>query len=250
MTSPGSPGPPSVARERWVCRLRATLTGHTGGVGAVAWGQVGGRPVLASAGLDGTVRLWDPEPGQELRTLTGYPSGIWAVAWGQLGGRPVLAGGGGDGPVGALAWGQLGGRPVLASAGRPVRLWDPEPGQELRTLTGYPSGIWAVAWGQLGGRPVLAGGGGDGPVRCSTVGPGAEPAAAHADRPHRRCPCGGLGAAGRPTSAGQRRRRRHGAAVGPGAGPGAAHADRPHRRCQCGGLGAAGRPTSAGQRRP
>src|SRR5437879_3406705 len=116
MTSPGSPGPsPLTARERWVGRLRATLAGHTGRVRAVAWGQLGDRPVLASGGSDGTVRLWDPERGEELRTLPGHTNSVFAVAWGQLGDRPVLATGGG------------------ASAGGTVRLWDPERGEQLRT---------------------------------------------------------------------------------------------------------------------
>jgi WD40 repeat protein len=35
------------------------LAGHTEAVAAVAWGELGGRPVLASAGWDGTVRVWE-----------------------------------------------------------------------------------------------------------------------------------------------------------------------------------------------
>jgi hypothetical protein len=131
-------------RERWVVRPRTTLAAP-GWVRPVAWGQLGGRPVLASGddGGGGTVRLWDPEQGQELRTLA-VPGQVWSVAWGQLGGRPVLASGGsGDGGGG----------------GGTVRLWDPEQGQELRTLA-VPATVLSVAWGQLGGRPVLASGGG------------------------------------------------------------------------------------------
>ena len=102
--------------------------------------------MLASGGGDSTVRLWDPERGQELRTLTGHTGVVWALAWGQLGDRPVLAsGGGGDSTV---------------------RLWDPERGQELRTLTGHTGWVRALAWGQLGGRPVLASGGGGATARC------------------------------------------------------------------------------------
>ena len=37
-----------------------------------------------------------------------------------------------------------------------MRLWDPERGQELRTLTGHTSRVRAVAWGQLGDRPAEA----------------------------------------------------------------------------------------------
>ena len=40
-----------------------TLTGHTGGVEAVAFGvDRVGHPLLATAATDGTVRLWDPTP--------------------------------------------------------------------------------------------------------------------------------------------------------------------------------------------
>ena len=159
-------------------------------VHALTWGQLGDRPVLVSGsgGLasGGTVRLWDPERGQELRTL-GAPSTVKALAWGQLGDRPVLASGGGDGTVRlwdpergrklrtldgpsevqALTWGQLGDRPVLASGNidGTVRLWDPERSQELRTLTGHTGAVRALAWGLLGDRPVLASGNYDSTVR-------------------------------------------------------------------------------------
>ena len=72
MTSPGPPGPPPAARERWACRLRATLGG---GVRALAWGELGGRPVLACGDGGDKVRLWDPERGQELRMLPEPGSG-------------------------------------------------------------------------------------------------------------------------------------------------------------------------------
>jgi hypothetical protein len=42
--------------------LRATLTGHVGRVRGVAFGRLDDRPVVASCGEDGTVRLWEPPP--------------------------------------------------------------------------------------------------------------------------------------------------------------------------------------------
>ena len=54
MTSPGPFGSSLVARERWVYRQRTSLPGHTGRVLAVAWGQLGGQPVLASGSDDNT----------------------------------------------------------------------------------------------------------------------------------------------------------------------------------------------------
>ena len=127
-----------------MARPRATLTGHTDPVMAVAWGVLGDRPVLATGSFDGPVRLWDPERGRELRTLTGHTLAVEAVAWGVLGDRPVLATGSFEGTV---------------------RLWDPERGRELHTLTGHTGAVEAVAWGVLGDRPVLATGSFDGTVR-------------------------------------------------------------------------------------
>ena len=51
-------------------RLLHTLTGHTGGVWAVAWSPDGTR--LVSGGDDGTVRVWEAESGRPLHTLTGH----------------------------------------------------------------------------------------------------------------------------------------------------------------------------------
>ena len=39
--------------------LGQPLAGHDGGVWWGAWAEVGGRPVLATGGIGGMVRLWD-----------------------------------------------------------------------------------------------------------------------------------------------------------------------------------------------
>ena len=71
------------------------LTGHTGQVLWGGWRQVDGRPVLATGGQDGTVRLWDPAAHAALGPpLTGHTGPVFWGGWGQVDGRPVLATGG------------------------------------------------------------------------------------------------------------------------------------------------------------
>ena len=109
-----------------------------GRVSAVAFAPDGAT--LASAGDDGTVKLWDPATGHELRTLTGHQGGVSAVAFA---------------PDGA----------TLASAGNDgtVKLWDPATGRQLRTLTGHRGWVAAVAFAPDGA--TLASAGDDGTVK-------------------------------------------------------------------------------------
>ena len=69
---------------------------------------------LATAGDDGTVRIWDPATGQQRATLTGHTGPVRAVAIAPDG--TWLASGGDDGTV---------------------RIWDTATGQQRATLTGH-----------------------------------------------------------------------------------------------------------------
>ncbi|MBM4342769.1 MAG: caspase family protein [Deltaproteobacteria bacterium] len=137
-------------------------SGHTGHIEAVAFHPDGAR--LASVAGDSTLRLWDVQAGQELRTLAGHRQPAPAVAFDASGSR-VLTG----------SWDQT------------ARLWDPATGRSIQTFTGHTDCVVAVALGPDGqraatgswdntvrlhdtasGRLVAAAGGFDGWVRLLT----------------------------------------------------------------------------------
>ncbi|TCR15957.1 WD40 repeat protein [Streptomyces sp. BK205] len=103
---------------------------------------------LASVDLDGTVRLWNPETGQELRAITGHEE-VSSVVFS---------------PDGAM----------LASAGDDgtVRVWDPVTGKELHTLSGHSGAVTSVAFSPDGA--LLASGSLDGTVRLRIATTGEE----------------------------------------------------------------------------
>src|SRR5271157_6295054 len=59
--------------------IPGTLRGHRDWIGRIAWSPDGRK--LASPSADETIRLWDAETGQCLRTLDGHQGGVISAAF-------------------------------------------------------------------------------------------------------------------------------------------------------------------------
>lgn len=105
--------------------------------------------LLASAGDDRVVRLWDAQRGAALRELMGHASGVLAVAISRDG--QIVAAGALDGTI---------------------RLWNEETGQELRVLKGHTAAVTGVAFSPDG--KLLASASNDHSVRLWEVASGRE----------------------------------------------------------------------------
>ncbi|GAA2892846.1 hypothetical protein Acy02nite_40180 [Actinoplanes cyaneus] len=140
---------------------------------------VPGMKLLAGAGADGMIRIWDAlhrRPLRMLRTLPGHTRALWALAltpddrflasagedetvrvWDTTSGRPVYALAGHMGRIRALAFSPDGQQ--LASAGDDeiIRIWDTATGQAVHTLAGHGGRIRALAYNPLGGHLASAG---------------------------------------------------------------------------------------------
>jgi WD40 repeat protein/serine/threonine protein kinase len=179
-----------------------TVHGHGPGPVRQLAVRPGGRQ-LATAGWDRTVRIWDIDNGQEVRTLAGHeepvnavaysPDGRWIASaandqtvrvWDADTGRELHTLQRHSGAVYSVAFSPDG--RLLASAGNDgaIRLWDTASWQERAVLQKHTSGVRAVAFSPDG--RLLASGGDDWTVRLWRVADGEELATlrGHADRVH------------------------------------------------------------------
>ncbi len=135
-------------RARWAAvagrEERMALDGHIGSVYAVCSITTAGRTLLASAGIDRTVRLWDPLTGELQRVLEGHTDSVRGVCSITTAGHTLLATTGID---------------------RTVRLWDPLTGELQHILEGHTDSVYGVCSVTTAGHTLLATAGIDRTVR-------------------------------------------------------------------------------------
>jgi len=119
----------------------AELTGHTDTVCSVGFSADGA--LLATGGLDGTVRVWDAASGTPRRTLDGPGDGLEWVAWHPRG--HVLLAGSDD----FCAW-----------------MWNADTGATMGVLAGHAGAVRCGGWTADGKAAITGGGEGDGSLRA------------------------------------------------------------------------------------
>jgi WD40 repeat protein len=170
------------------------LRGHAGAVAGVAYSPDGSR--LATAGKDGTVRVWDVVSGTEVRVLDGHkldghkpeveslafsPDGTRLASagrdhiirvWEAAGDKKLLTIDVDKSAVLGLAYSPDGSRLASASASGIVRLWDAATGAAVKQFNGHLGDVYSVAYSPDGKH--LASAGRDGTVRVWGVADGRE----------------------------------------------------------------------------
>jgi len=128
----------SSSGSRVVARLGSSFLVHGGPVRSIAFSSDG--TLLASAGQDRLVRIWDIRSRALLQLMQGHTEVLHAVAFSPN--NELVASAGGD---------------------RVIRIWQTSTGKLIRRLPGHEGQVYALAFAAH--APLLASGGGDNQVR-------------------------------------------------------------------------------------
>jgi len=102
--------------------------------------------LIAAAGWEGIIKIWDQKSGLELRELKGHENDIWSLSFAMRGKELILASAGQDGSV---------------------RVWNPNTGDQVLKFKGHKPTTHVVRFGRDGTQ--LFSGGRDGFVRVWDV---------------------------------------------------------------------------------
>ncbi|MDX2255881.1 MAG: NB-ARC domain-containing protein [Pseudanabaenaceae cyanobacterium bins.39] len=115
----------NLTSEQITVQPALVLTGHSNRVFSVSLSPDGN--LLASASGDRTIRLWNPQTGENIKTLYGHQSWVWKVLFSPDG--KLLASGSYD---------------------RTIKIWDMQSGECLQTLVGHPSSLLELSFSHDG----------------------------------------------------------------------------------------------------
>ena len=139
------------------------LSGHVSDILSIAFSPNG--HLLATAGTDQTIRLWDAETGRDLKVLRGHLGAVHALAfspngkqlasgsadtsiriWDIASGQEVRAVTSNFGAVRALTFSSDGKTLVTGGNDSSLRFWDGASGKELRSVRGQFGVVYSIAY--------------------------------------------------------------------------------------------------------
>ncbi len=168
---------------------RNRLEGHKRAVSSISFSDDG--KTLASASLDKTIKLWNPDTGENTKTLKGHKVRVNSVSFSHDG--KILASGSNDKTI--KLWNPDTGEnintlkghkeaiiyvsfshndKILASASldQTIKLWNPETGENTNTLKGHEDRVNSISFSHDG--KILASGSNDSTIKLWNVDTGKE----------------------------------------------------------------------------
>jgi WD40 repeat protein len=163
----------SVFDGSFISEITLLPQGHFDSVNSAVYSSDGQRVVSTS--LDNTVKEWDRETGQCLRTFAGHSRAVTSAVYSPAGNRVLSASTdinikewdrengqclrtfvGHSGAVTSAVYSPDGRRVLSASGDKTIKEWDRENGQCLRTFVGHSGAVTSAVYSPDDGRRVLS----------------------------------------------------------------------------------------------